>query len=332
MRMPDPPTSVLIVIVNYRTPELTINCLESLRPEVARLADVQVADVQVVVTDNNSGDDSVARIRQYLQRGWDGLRIELQPLLNNGGFAYGNNAAIRPRLDSVDPPAYVLLLNPDTILRPNALTSLVHFLNEHPDVGIVGSRLEHPDGSAECSAFRFPTVAGELDQALRLGPISRLLRRYVIAQPIPTSNAATDWVAGASMLIRRDVFDAIGLLDERYFMYFEEVDFCWRAHRAGWTCWYVPASRVVHLVGQSSGVTDTKSPRRRRPDYWFESRRRYLVRNLGTWRSVGCDLVRLVGLALWQLRCVIERRPNDDPPRLWFDTFRHSVIWKGFSS
>jgi GT2 family glycosyltransferase len=115
-------------------------------------------------------------------------------------------------------------------------------------------------------------------------------------------------------------------------MYYEEVDFCWRARQAGWECWYVPESRVVHLVGQASGVTNTKIKRKRRPAYWFESRRRYFLRNAGKLRTIGCDLAQLAGLMLWQIRCLIERKQNDDPPYLLWDSLCHSVFRKGLTS
>jgi GT2 family glycosyltransferase len=322
--------SVLVVIVNYRTAQLTIDCLESLRPELA-----SVPNLRVVVTDNASGDDSVPRLRSY----WEQLPepyscgvFELQPLSENGGFAFGNNQAIRPALQGSDPPDFVLLLNPDTVIRPGAIKHLVDHMLAHPHIGIAGSRLEDPDGSPQYSAFRFPSIASELDQSLRFGPVSRLLKNSIIAPPIPTIGTRTDWVAGASMMVRREVFDAIGLLDERYFMYYEEVDFCWRARQAGWECWYVPESRVVHLVGQASGVTNTKIKRKRRPAYWFESRRRYFLRNAGKLRTIGCDLAQLAGLMLWQIRCLIERKQNDDPPYLLWDSLCHSVFRKGLTS
>jgi GT2 family glycosyltransferase len=217
-------------------------------------------------------------------------------------------------------------------VREGAIEHLLEFMVAHPHVGIAGSRLEDPDGTPQRSAFRFPTIAGELDKTLRFGPVSRLLQRYVVSPPVPAQETATDWVAGASMFVRRAVFEQIGLLDEQYFMYYEEVDFCWRARRAGWPCWYVPASRVVHLVGQASGVTNTKIKRTRRPQYWFDSRRRFFVRNKGRWYSMGCDLAMISGLALWDLRCLVQHKSNNDPPKLLLDACRHSVFLRGFTA
>jgi GT2 family glycosyltransferase len=312
---------LLIVIVNYRSASLTIDCLRSLAPEIASLP-----DVHVVVTDNASSDDSIPRIdaaiREHGYHSW----VTLAPLPANGGFAYGNNQAIVPALSSPHPPQYVLLLNPDTLVREGAIGALLKFMDEHPKAGIAGSRLEHPDGTPQRSAFRFHSVTSELESGLRIGVVSKLLRRRVVARPVPASAQRTDWVAGASMIIRREVFDDIGWLDEAYFMYFEEVDFCLRAARHGFECWYVPQSRVVHLVGQSSGVTDAKRAARRRPAYWFASRRRYFLQHHGRLKTVLADVAWTVGFASFRLRQWVFRKPDTDAACLLRDFVRYNFL------
>ena len=318
--------SLLVVIVNYASGGLVADCLASLAAE--RPA---AHGWRVVVTDNGSPDDSAARIEGVIAERGYGAWCQLQRLPRNGGFAYGNNAAIRPALAAAAPPDFVLLLNPDTVVRPGAIDALLTFMVSHAAVGIAGSRLEDPDGTVQRSAFRFHGVASEFEHAMRLGPVSRCLARHVVAPPAPADAAPADWVAGASMMIRRAVFEAVGLLDERYFMYFEEVDFCRRAQRAGWPTWYVPASRVVHLVGQTSGVTDTKRPRKRRPAYWFESRRLYFVTHLGGGRAALADALWLAGYALYRLRAAVTGREVSDPPRLWWDFLRHSTLVRAWA-
>src|SRR5689334_18752631 len=121
--------TLLIAIVNYRTADLTLDCLQSLQAEVGAMA-----GARVVVVDNKSGDGSAERLDSEVHsRGWDGW-VTIQPLETNGGFAAGNNAAIRPALESSDPPRYILLLNPDTIVRAGALREMVTFMEGHPDV------------------------------------------------------------------------------------------------------------------------------------------------------------------------------------------------------
>lgn len=312
---------LLVVIVNFRTAPLAIDCLRSLDQPMR-----EIAGSKVVIADNASGDNSVQQISQAIaDNGWADWARVIQ-LESNGGFAWGNNRAIEPALSSNDPPQFVLLLNPDTIVRPGAISSLLAFMESHPKVGIAGSRLEHPDGSPQRSAFRFHSVLSELESGFRLGLLSRVLSRYVVAPPVPQEACPTDWVAGASMMIRKEVFDAIGMMDDRYFMYFEEVDFCLRARRAGWSCWYVPQSRVIHLVGQSSGVTDAKQSRKRRPAYWFESRRRYFRKNLGRFRTLCADLAWGGGFSVYRLRRLIWRKPDADPQYFLRDFIRYNLV------
>jgi N-acetylglucosaminyl-diphospho-decaprenol L-rhamnosyltransferase len=318
---------LLVVIVNFRTADLTADCLRSLAPEVAAVP----GSTRVVVTDNLSGDDSVARLNTIIHDNGMTTWCTLMPLPRNGGFAYGNNAGIRPYLSPASPddkPDYVLLLNPDTVVLPGGLTELIRFMDARPDVGIAGSRLEDPDGTPQVSAFRFHGILSEFEHGLRFGPVSKLLSRWRVApSPVPTEPCPTDWVSGASLIVRREVFETVGLLDERYFMYYEEVDFCLRARRAGFTCWYVPTSRVVHFVGAASQISDHRKHRRRRPAYWFESRRRYFTQNHGRPYALLADAA--YATAFWRIRRAIQRKPDPDPPQFLTDFLRHSTFGRG---
>ena len=311
---------LLVAIVNYRTPDLTVECLRSLAAEIATVTGV----TRVVVADNDSRDNSVTKIRQAVaEHGWDWVTV--MPLTTNGGFAYGNNRAIQPALQSDDPPQYVYLLNPDTVVLPGALRELVTFMDEHPECGIAGGRAVNPDGSVRNSAFKFHTVLSELEGAIRLGVVSKALKKHIVASPPPEQPQQVEWVSGASMMIRRDVFDRIGLLDEGYFMYYEETDFCLRAAKAGWPTWYVPGSKIIHLVGQSSGVTGVKRTAKRRPAYWFESRHRYFRRHYGPLRTLAADFLWAGGYAVGTAMQKVRRKPRTDPPWLWWDFVRYNV-------
>lgn len=316
-----PRTRVLVVVVNYRTGPLVCDCLDSLADEAKRLP-----GLRVVVTDNASGDGSTEVIAEHLAKNKYAKWATLMPLDENGGFAYGNNAALRAELATDDPPDYCLLLNPDTVIRDGAVESLCRFMDDHPHAGIAGSRLEHPDGQVQPSAFRFPSALGELEEAVRFGPVSRLLTRWVVAPEMPDEAGPCDWVSGASMIVRRDVFAEIGVLDAGYFMYYEELDFIRRAADAGWACWYVPESRVVHLVGQASGVTDLKKPLKRRPAYWFASRSRYFRRHHGVWGKLAVDLCWLSGRLFFKTMNLVRRKPTNDPPHLVRDYLLHNLL------
>jgi N-acetylglucosaminyl-diphospho-decaprenol L-rhamnosyltransferase len=313
--------STRIVIVNFKTPGLVIDCLRSLVEEVRA-----AGDCQVIVVENGSPDDSAQRLEAAIRTEQWGGWAKLLVLDKNLGFAGGNNAALRPLLAESKPADYFLLLNPDTVVRPGAVTTLIDFLDRHPKAGIAGSRLEDPDGTPQRSAFRFPTVPSEFETGVRLGLISRLFRSSIVAPPVTDATHRCDWLAGASMLVRKEVFDAIGLMDDDYFLYYEETDFMLRAKRAGWSTWYVPASRVVHLVGQASGVTDTKKPARRLPKYWFDSRRRYFVKNHGAFYALWADAAWLIGFSLWRVRRRLQKKPDLDPPHYLSDFVRYNFL------
>lgn len=308
--------SIAVVIVNYRTPGLVIDCLRSL------LADDQ--ELPVIVVDNASGDDSITLLSASIRsNAWKS--VELRSLERNGGFAFGNNAAIRELLASAKPPDYLWLLNPDTIVRPGACRSLGEFLELHPNAGIAGSRLVFPDGRPQTAAFRFPSLAGEFEDTFRLGVVTRLLARFRVPMPPAQDAHRCDWVNGASMMVRREVFESIGLMDEGYFLYFEETDLCKRIRDAGWEVWHVPASRVVHLEGQSTEVTGTNRAKNRRPRYWFDSRARYFRKHHPGAYAFAADLVWIVSYGSWQVQRLLRGKPDPDPPKLWSDFVRHAM-------
>lgn len=306
-----------MVIVNYNTADLVIDCLRSIAVE---------PNLQVMLVDNASPDGSADRLRIAIQaNGWADW-VELIPATRNGGFAAGNNVALRRLLASSNLPDYVLLLNPDTVVRPGAISRLVAFLEAHPRAGIAGSRLEDPDGTPQRSAFRFPGVAAEFENGLRLGLVSRLLSRFVVAPTVRDEEHPVAWVSGASMLVRRAVLEQVGLLDEGYFLYFEEVDFCRRACTAGWECWYVPESRVVHLVGQATGMNNPEQQKRRVPAYWLAARRRYFLKHHGRAKTLLASLGWALARATWLVRQRIQAKPEQDPPHLLKDFVRYNFL------
>ncbi|MGQ0457929.1 MAG: glycosyltransferase family 2 protein [Hyphomicrobium sp.] len=315
--------TVAVVVVNYCTPDLTIDCIKSLQGERARHPGLMVH-----VADNASPDGSARKIAQAIESaGWSDW-VQLAALPKNGGFGYGNNAIIRQRLGAPDAPHYFWLLNSDTIVRPGALAALVSHLERRPEAGMAGSRLEDPDGTLQCSAFRFHSILGEFEASIGLGIVSRLLRNWAVSPPLNNEPSRFDWLSGASLLVRADTFRSVGLMDERYFLYYEETDFCLRARSAGWACWYVPDSRVVHLVGQSTGITDRSAQTKRRAAYWFESRRHYFVTHHGRLYAVVADMMLAVGTTLGRLRDIVLSRQSTYPQNFLSDLLRHSAVLK----
>jgi GT2 family glycosyltransferase len=310
---------VLIVIVNYRTGALVVDCLRSLAPEITAQP-----TTRVVVVDNASGDGSAAAIADAIaSSGWSAwARLVASPI--NGGFAYGCNFGIRSGLESGVAPDLVWLLNPDTRVLPGALAALSGFFASHPQAGIAGSAIRLADGSAWPFAFRFPSILGEIERGVRLSLVSRLLANHCLLRRMGDQQEPVASVSGCSMMIRWQVFEAIGLLDENYFLYFEETDFCLAAARAGWPSWYVPDASIVHIAGQSTGVNESQASNRRRPRYWFDSRRRYFIKNHGRAYAMLADTAWLVSHMLWTVRRVLQARPDPDPPHFTKDFIKAS--------
>jgi N-acetylglucosaminyl-diphospho-decaprenol L-rhamnosyltransferase len=315
---------LFVAVLCYRVPDLTINCLRSLSKEVERLPGTKVG-----VCENGTGGDTPERLTGAIEEnGWSSW-CDLTVVYPNRGFTGGNNLIIRPVLESADPPEYVLLLNADTIVQERALEALVNFMDHCPGAGIAGSQLLSPEGEIQGSPYRFPTALTELDRGLRLGILSRLIAPQITP---PKAACKVDWVAGASMILRKTMLDDIGLLDEGLYTYFDDVDICIRALRADWATWFVPESKIVHLEGASTGVTGAANQRlkKRRPAYWFEARRRFFLKSYGGLRTALADAAFLSGSALWQLRRLAQRIPDPDPPHMLADSIRHSVFCSGF--
>jgi GT2 family glycosyltransferase len=312
---------VLVVIVHYRTPALVIECLRSLHGEMKTYG-----NASAVVIDNQSQDGSLQRIGDAIAgEGWSGwARLVEAPL--NGGFAYGNNQVIGPALAAPDPPDYFWLLNPDTTAYPGAMSELVSFMATRPQVGLAGSAIEEERGVLWPFAFRFPSLLSELDGSLQLGIVTKLLSPWGILRPMDGRETCVDWVSGASLMVKREVFEAIGLMDQSYFLYYEETDFILQAKRAGWQCWYVPQSRVFHVAGASTGMVDRPPEPRRLPRYWFESRRRYFIKNHSRAYAMVTDLVWIVSHALGRVRRALQRKSGFETPHLFGDFVRHSSL------
>jgi N-acetylglucosaminyl-diphospho-decaprenol L-rhamnosyltransferase len=310
---------VAIVIVTYRSADLTIDCLSSIEAE----CQTPGLNIRAIVVDNASGDAKLVD-EAIDKHGW-GPWVTLITARKNGGFAYGNNLALQ-RANADGPPAYLHLLNPDTMVRKGAIGKLVRFLEAHPDVGIAGSSFETLDGSEWPLAFRFPSLVSEFEEGLQFGFATRALRRWVVAKRMTPVAQPIDWISGASMMIRWSVFDYIGGFDDNYFLYFEETDFCFRAKKSGITTWYVPDSRVMHIIGRTTNVSNRKAVPERLPTYWFESRRRYYVVNHGVAYAMIADVVAMIAHGLGSLKRAAQGRRHQGVPYFITDLLRHSAL------
>lgn len=220
-----------IIIVNWNTCDLLAGCLQSIFATAGNLS------LEVWVVDNASHDGSVAMMRTRFPQ------VHIIENQTNVGFATANNQAIPQTTGS-----FVLLLNSDTLVQPNALQAIVEFMRTHPRAGIVGANVINADGSPQRCFDRFPTLLSESIRACGLDS------RFSLGLP-PAMNEqaiATDWVLGAALTVRREALLQVGLFDPEYFMYSEEIDLCYRVKRAGWDNFVLPSARIVHLGGEST--------------------------------------------------------------------------------
>lgn len=306
--------SVLCVILNWRTPEMTLRATD------AALRAMQGIAGAITIVDNDSQDGSFAAMtRAVAQNGWDRVRVIASG--RNGGFGAGNNVGIRAGLPGGAVPDFVYVLNSDAFPAPDAIAALLSVLQADPGAGFAGSHIHGEDGATHLTTFRFPSIASEFEGAARTGPVSRWLSRRAVPLPTPAGTQDVDWLAGASLMMRREVLDAIGLFDETYFLYFEETDLCLRAARADWRTLFVPDSRVAHIGSVSTGMKKWD----RVPGYWFASRRHYFTKNHGRAYALAATLAHVAGGTLHRLRCALARRAPADPPYFLRDLIRHDM-------
>ncbi|MFN3421374.1 MAG: glycosyltransferase family 2 protein [Armatimonadota bacterium] len=235
-----------VVIVSWNVREDLKECLQSLLKtgDCGLETGEQGLSVEVIVVDNASMDGTVETVRREFPQ------VRLIANSENLGYTKANNIGIKESRGK-----YILLLNPDTIVKPNALRALVDCAEAHPDAGIVGAKLLNPDGSIQRSARSFPDMGAGLFRNTFLGrlfPNNPFVRRYLMTDFGYDKVREVDWVSGAAMLVRRELFERIGLLDEKFWAYCEDVDLCWRAWQAGFKVLFCPDAVILHKIGRSS--------------------------------------------------------------------------------
>lgn len=227
-----------IIIVNWNTKDLLLRCLQSVFSTANGL------DYEVIVVDNASTDDSLAAVQEYYPR------VKIIQNQENVGFAKANNQAI-----NLARGRYYLLLNTDAFVHQGTLKTLINYMDAFPKIGAAGCRLYYEDGTLQRSANAFPTLFTELWQALwldRLFPNNQTFGKYTMSYWGLDDFREVDWVMGACMILRREAIEQVGLLDERFFMYSEEADLCYRIKHGGWIVSYIPDASATHLWGGTS--------------------------------------------------------------------------------
>lgn len=229
---------ISIIIVNWNVKDLLRDCLQSVFASRCGQA------LEVVVVDNASHDGSTTMVSAEFPQ------VILIASDKNLGFARGNNLGMTHATGD-----FIFFLNPDTTLAEDTLMYLAAYLEEHPGVGVVGPQLRYPDGTVQSSRRRFPTVGSVFLESTLLEqwlPNNHTAQQYRFADQPDTAPMPVDWLMGAALFVRKEVWTQVGPFDDTLFMYFEETDWCRRCVESGWQIHYVPEAQVIHYEGQSS--------------------------------------------------------------------------------
>jgi len=230
-----------IILVSYKTREVIEECLKSIYKNPPAFP------FEVIIVDNASFDGTVELIKK------DFPNVHLIENNTNRGFPAANNQGIE-----ISRGNFILLLNSDVVVLPGSIDKMIKFMKEHSDVGAIGPKLLNSDGSFQISAWLFPNVITEVIRKI-VNIFARNINFRNFMERLYTREKKVDWVSGACLMIRREVVDKIGGLDENFFLYFEDVDWCYRICKAGWKIYYFPLAMMIHFLGKSMNQNKTRS-------------------------------------------------------------------------
>ncbi len=275
-----------IIIVSWNVSSLLAACLDSLRLESLRADGLTV---EVIVVDSASSDGTGAMLTaRYPQ-------VKLLAQTENVGFTVGNNVGLKAATGRM-----LMLLNPDTVVIGDALAQLVKYIDAHPEVGVVGPQTRNSNGTIQSTRRRFPTLVTAIFESTWLQPFAprRVLDRFYVTDVADDAVADVDWVQGSALIARREAYERVGGLDERYVMFSEEVDWCKRIKAVGWRVMYVGTARIIHYGGQS-----TEQVTARKHIHFQQSKLRYFRKYHG---PIAAMLLRIVLLASYGQQLVAE--------------------------
>lgn len=312
---------IAVIIVNYKTGTLVAESLGRLA--AARSGEV---DLKVVVVDNQSPDDSVDVIRRAIDQLSGQTWIDLVAHGHNGGFAAGNNVGFR-RVTALNWPVdHYFLLNPDASIQADTLPELLGFMERLARPAVLGCVQINEAGAPRPSSFRFPSLASEFQRGASLGMVERIWPHSRVALPVPTQPEPADWVTGAAFLLPKPIVDQVGLMDEGFFLYYEEVAYMHQIRAAGHEIWCVPSAKITHIAGASTGIVTGRAKARRMPIYWYRSWRRYFMTIHGSRSMWACGLAWLAGHAIHRiLSLVVSRRRTTGGPSS-VDFIRYALL------
>ncbi len=298
------PHDIVVSIINYRTAALTMQCARSVLDDRGSL------DVQIVIVDNASADDSVPELRAWI----DTLPAAEQAAMTfvesetNSGFSGGHNQGFAGA-----PGDFYLVLNSDAVLEPGFLATMLEAARAQPEYGFFAPRIGYDDGGTQDSCFRFPSPLSELERSARTGFVTRLLRGHMVSLGPAPDISQIEWASFACILLRGEMITNIGPMDEGYFLYFEDIEYCLRAHRKGWRIAYVPTASAIHFRGGSGPVKTLNAERAELPRYYYSSRTRFFYQAHGRFGLFAANLLWYLGRTIKHSTRLLGRDPGQMP-------------------
>lgn len=292
-----PPTSAALInvsIINFRTVDLSIQCVQSV------LDDMRDLDCIITVVDNASGDESTQILSEWITTLPQPERVQLIASPTNTGFSGGHNMGM-----AACEAEYHLILNSDAVLKPGFLRNILLAADRNPEFGLFTPRIDYNDGKQQISCFRFPSAFSELIRGAATGPVTRLFRRHDMPLQNPPFQDQVEWASFACIMLRDSMVKQVGPMDEGYFLYFEDVEYCWRARQAGWRICLVPNACAVHFRGGSGPVKAAQMALNRLPAYFYASRTRIFYQMNGYIGLVFANLMWSLGRAIAQFRRLV---------------------------
>lgn len=285
-----------VVIVNFRTPALVEACIESLSPMLS------AAEAGVVIVDNASTDGSFERLSKFCVAHSEASRLKVIAAAQNGGFSAGNNLGA----NSIS-ASNIVFLNSDAIALPGALNALSVAAVRRPNAGIFTPRIISSSGEDEVSRFRNHSLLGEFLDGAQTGPITKLFRRAETPIFPADRKSRPDWVSFAAVMIRRQALDSAGPMDEGFFLYFEDCDYCRRITANNYDTAFAPDAVFQHDQGGSTKLTEKTSKGARLPAYYYQSRSRYYRKYYGPLGPALANIAWFAGRSIAKMRGIYGR-------------------------
>ncbi|MGH1485112.1 MAG: glycosyltransferase family 2 protein [Cellvibrionaceae bacterium] len=313
-------TKVAIITVTYNSESFINEYLASLIPFLEN------TEHQLILVDNQSSDNTLGLLDAFIKQNKQLQdQIKVIPLEQNIGFGKGcNKGAVAAQEYK---PTYLWFLNPDTKVFEDSGSELLALLDKKPDVDFVGSILINEKSEIRAGAFRFPTLTNVFVSAMGIGIVDKLFHRCHTSIPVKQTPYEADWLTGASFMVKNSSFNTLKGFEPYYFLYFEEVDLFYRAKQLGFSVWACPDSKVFHISGASTGINDHKTQAKRKPKYWYESRRYFYMSNFGKLYFTAVDMALIFSHLVWRAKIKIQGQKNTAPLHYIRDILRHSYLF-----